>query len=525
MSAQNQQSGESSSANVTAGGTAVIAATGSGDVQVSSTVRSQLQKDSPLQLLNGVPLEEGAIKDPAALAAKILKEQTEKREATPVSSPIKVTQPTSSSKENHAANLLTSLNKNTAEPVAVTDKAVPQSEDVKLIPGDKEGLKELDRALSGEEAPPVEVAPPETDVPDPLADIPEELPETEEATDGKPTAAQNFTKLRTRTKAVVAELEAKKTELQTVKETLQKYQTGEAIPEILQQKEEEIARLSSVKELVDLKTSPEAHRKFVAPLNDLGAQLDNYATTYEIPPSVLQTSLEIENPAELSRFLSDHFDPAAALEVKQIVTKMQGIRKEFNEAQKKPGQALQALQEEHRALAEVKENQRREGISNTARGAWAEAVATIQEEGDALELVWHPDNSDHNQKIVQPIRAAAAKGFGKIMKELAEQGLKELNPQFAKDLARTVLLAYASGVAIESRNATVAYAESVQKNAADVHRLLRPPVGGYGNGSGTVEPKKDVNKPAPTPAKEGAKLLGDLGLIPKQSIAQFQILL
>ena len=515
MNSQNQPAMDSGSANVTAGGTAVISSTGTGDVQVSSTVRNQLQKDSPLQLLNGIPMEEGAIKDPAALAEKILREQTEKREATPKSPPIQVTQKQSSSKENHAANLLTSLNKNTPEPAQAANNVPPKLEDIKLIPGDKEGLKELDRALSGEETPPAEAAPIDSPLEDPLADIPEDLPETEIAEDGKPTAAQNFTKLRTRTKAISAELQNTKTELQKATEIIQKYQTGEAIPEVIQQKDEEIARLAEVKALVDLKVSPEAQRKFVAPLNDLGAQLDNYATTYEVPPEVLHTSLEITNPAELSRFLSDHFDPAAALEVKQIVTKMQGIRKEFEVAQKKPVQALQALQEEHKAMATVQENVRRESISNTARSAWAEGVSSIQEEGEALELVWHAENSEHNQKIVQPIRAAAAAGFGKIIKELAEQGLKELNPQFAKDLARTVLLAYASGTAIEARNATIAYAESIQKNAADTHRLLRPPVGGYGNGSGTVEPKKDANKPAATPAKEGTKLLNDLGLIPK----------
>jgi hypothetical protein len=139
---------------------------------------------------------------------------------------------------------------------------------------------------------------------------------------------------------------------------------------------------------------------------------------------------------------------------------------------------MRALQDEHKALTEVQENQRLKSIDTNARDAWVKVLNEVQEKGEAQELVWNPNNSSHNAKVVQPLRAAAAKEFGTLVTRLAKNGLKTLDADDAYALARSCLY------------------------------------GGGSNGTGTLgERESSTPRAAETPAKEGANLLKDLNLL------------
>lgn len=478
---------------------------------VNSVVQSQLHKDSPLQLLNGIPLQ-GTIADPAALANQLLAKQFQQSKAQekpaeqPAPTVVQVDQKPGTplaKAGTEAQNLLKSI-----EPAPVQLQAIPVVPSILQTPQtpiDGDALRELDKALAGVAPTVTAPATPAVQHPDPLADIPEELPQE---VDGKSTAAENFKKLRTRTKALNTTLQERELKLTELETELNKFKSGEAMPDVIKEKEDKIQELSKYRELVDLKTSPEYHKTYIAPLNDLGAQLDTYSTEYEVPPDVLHTALQLTKPAELSRFLSNHFDPAAALEVKQIVNKMQTLHTEAQDAQNKPAQALQVLQAEHKQLADIQETQRTSQIADTSRNAWVRQVNRIKDEGEATELIWQEDNTEHNQNVVQPLQVAAAREYGVLIRNLAEKGLTELEPGFADSLARMILLAHASAVSIKSRQATSDHAQALEENATHLNRLLRPSIGANGYSSGVVEEKQ--NKAPPSPQAAGRQLLQDI---------------
>ena len=67
--------------------------------------------------------------------------------------------------------------------------------------------------------------------------------------------AEHFKKLRTSHREVKKTLAEKIREAEELKDKVTKYETGEIVPDLIRQKDEEIARLSSYEKLVNLKGS------------------------------------------------------------------------------------------------------------------------------------------------------------------------------------------------------------------------------------------------------------------------------
>jgi len=349
------------------------------------------------------------------------------------------------------------------------------------LSGDPESI--LDRELSGESA--------STDS-EPQAETIEDAEDDDLGVENKP-IAENFKKLRELNKTTRKELKNKEQEIDSLKQNISKYESGEAVPEILQNMQEQLIELEGYREIVNLKASPMYRKKYVDVLNENGNKLKEFAKAYEVPEEILASSLDIKEDPKLSRFLSDHFDPTAALEVKQIVKTMQRTRTEALEAEKNAGSKLTELQVENQVMMEQEDANRRERIGSNSKAAYSRALKAIKDEGIAKELILQPGNSEFNSRFVIPIQQAAAKNYGRMVKDLVDNGLKELPDHIAQVLAETVLRATASDLAIESRDATEREWVAFEKDISTVQRLLRPSIGGNSHGN-SIRPSLNEGK-------------------------------
>lgn len=309
------------------------------------------------------------------------------------------------------------------------------------------------------------------------------------------TTAENFKKLRTKAKEVTKKAKELESENSTLKSKLTEYETGTVVPEVLQAKETEIQRLSYYEKLVNFKGSKEYQEKFVKPVTELQTRLGEIAKDYEVPEETIQEALTISNRAELNRFLTDHFDEVGALEVKDLVGKIKSIQTEAFEAEKAPSDTLARMQSESATIYEQQRSQRVGTVVNTARGAWVETLQSIQAEANIPELTTLSNNTEHNEKVVKPIRVAAATEYGKIVKMLAESGLEQLPNDLAKALAKSVLLAHASATAIASRGHTAKELQTIATNIKRETSYERPAIGGGVPNGASAQPSAKPNTP------------------------------
>lgn len=316
-------------------------------------------------------------------------------------------------------------------------------------------------------------------------------------------AAENFKKLRTKLKETVKTVKELEAEKSKVAKELEEYKSGTVFPEILVEKENEIARLSHYEKLHSLKTSKEYQEKFVKPLEIVNSRLGALAADYEIPEDVIKQAVNIENKADLNRFLSQHFDDVGALEVKQLINEAKGITQAAKAAEAEPSKALDSLKEEHRRVIEFKTAERKAKIAEKSKDSWVDSLLKIKDEGKIIELIMKETDTDHNEKYVKPILTKAATEYGRLIRELAENGLEHLPDDLGLALARMVQLAHATAVAISTRNAALQQAEELQKNVQRVSSLVRPPIGSTGGGASDSIP---VRTPA-SPTEAGQMLL------------------
>lgn len=290
-------------------------------------------------------------------------------------------------------------------------------------------------------------------------------------------AAENFKKLRIKAKETLKTLAQVQEEKARIEAELNKYKTGEVVPEILQEKENRIAQLSHYEKLHNLKMSPDYQEAFVKPLNKLQTRLSEFAKDYNIPPEQLNKALNITNQADLNRFLSDHFDEIGGLEVKQLLNEVKTIQTKAHDAEKEPAKALAELQEEHTRISQIRNAERKNGIAAKSKEGWVKSLFKIREEGKAQELIMKDTDPEFNDKVVKPIMTAAATEYGKIITLLAENGLENLSEELSFALARMVQLAHASAISIDSREAAIKHAKTLEQNTARTNGFIRPGIG------------------------------------------------
>ena len=309
----------------------------------------------------------------------------------------------------------------------------------------------------------------------PVIEAPEDGEDPEE-TKGL-TLADNLKRLRASNKETVKKLK----EVEEVKVKLEKdledYKKGNTIPEKIQEYEDKITELSYWQKLHNFKASDEYQEKYQTPLTEARNKLNEIAADYKIPQEVMDEALNYSTGSELNNFLSEHFDAVGALEVKELIKGMKGTQALALEAEKQPLEALTRLQEENQAAKQVQDQQRKQVIATRSKGAWTSALTKIQAGGKVPELVYSSSDSEHNDNVVKPILTAASVEYGKMVRMLAEAGLKDLSPELAEALANSVLWGHASAVSVTQREEAVRYAEDLHSTLNRTAKFDRPAIG------------------------------------------------
>lgn len=322
--------------------------------------------------------------------------------------------------------------------------------------------------------------------------------------------AEHFEKLRGVYKETKKSLKTVQEENRALAEKVSNYESGEVVPEVLRQKDEEIVRLSRFEKLVNLKGSKEYREKYINPLNEKTTKLKEMFAEYGVPAEhldhVVSKALTTTNRVDLNRFLQEHLgnDELGAIEAKELVVQAKAIQAKAIEAEKEPSQALEQLQSESAAVNQVRETERRQKITTTAQNSWLESLQDVRSEGKLTELIHKDNDPEFNKFYPDRILPQAAKEYGKIVTEMAKSGASELTPALGKALAKMVLLAHASSIAVETRNRAIEHADTLTTNLTRTHTMMRPPIGGgvpRGPGGGPAPTK------VPTPEEEARSIL------------------
>ena len=342
---------------------------------------------------------------------------------------------------------------------------------------------------------------------------PAETPTSEEAApaesseDVKPTKEENFRIVRSKLKETTEQVKAKEQEVETLKQKIQKYESGEEVAEPIKEKLTELEELERYRQIHSFKSSKLYQEAIVQPMSVLKKRLGEMAADYEIPEEVMSGMVNAERESELNRFLSNHFDELGALEAKQLIVEMRKLSQKEADLQKTPDVAIQQLEESNRKLQDYKKQQAAGEVASASKAGWIDALLEVRAEGKAKELIPDEQDPDHSQKIVEPVLKSAATQYGKLVKMLAENGLEKLPKDLAKVLAKMVQLSAASAISIDSRNSAVEHARTIEENTNRTTRYLRPPVGGSMPSGAAPAPQK----PLMTPESAAAGILNKMG--------------
>jgi hypothetical protein len=297
-----------------------------------------------------------------------------------------------------------------------------------------------------------------------------------------PPLEKNYKILRTKYKETTKTLREQAAEATALKTKLQKYDQGEEAPDYVTELKKRITELEPLEQLHKLKTSDAYKTKIIEPLNEKLTSLKALAKDYEIDESVIEEASNITNTRELNQFLLQHFDEVGALEAKQTITAVQKIRSDAIKAEDQPKEALSRMEQEHAAIIQGRESQRRHSIAETGKFSWGKAIQKVIKDGRVAELIPRENDPEFNERYPHAIQEKAAKDYGRIVRELADGGLTHLSPELGEALATASLLSIASAVSVERANAAERYANEVEQNATRRNSYSRPNLGGGGSG-------------------------------------------
>lgn len=272
---------------------------------------------------------------------------------------------------------------------------------------------------------------------------------------------------------------------------IEKFRTGEKIPDVLKEKDQRIEELSHYEKLHGLKLSPEYQQKYVEPYNDTMARAAQLAKDYGVDESVVQDALHIENKRELNSFLRTHFDEVGTLEVRTLVDSARNLSQQAAAAEQKPQDSMVQLRSEFQAQQQEREQQRVTTIQQNAQGGWRESVKELAGSGEYPELTLTGE-AEHD-KIVTEVRTAAASEFGKMITLLGQSGVKDIPPDAAKILAKRFLMSQASAIMAKSRAHHYSRSEELLNQSRSRAKMIRPQIGGVADASPAA--------PMPQPAR------------------------
>lgn len=330
------------------------------------------------------------------------------------------------------------------------------------------------------ELPQFDEAPPVVEEP-PVQEEPAVIPDVEDPDDAElpvTPAAENFKKLRTiakEAKKAKRELEAQVAERE---QELQKYKTGEVVPDVITAKDQRIAELEQYEKIVNIKLSPEYQREYVEPSLRLAEQLDRHAQSYGLEPAYLRQAVEIENQKELNQFLTRHFDDLGALEAKKIITELQDIGSRALQAEQEPAQVMEQLKVKYQQQQIEKEKQISANFEMTAKSAWQKALDKTIKENVYKELIPDPNDVKHTEQVVKPLQTKASQQFGALVTQLRKNGLTQLPEELAVGLARMTQLAVASAIAFDAKNKAEQQFNKVVSTSRVVSPYIRPSMAG-----------------------------------------------
>lgn len=322
-----------------------------------------------------------------------------------------------------------------------------------------------------EEVPPAAEAQPNTDPDD--AELGEESPEVLQK--------EHYQNLRAKAKEArikTRELEAQLAERDS---KLQKYETGEIVPDLLREQNDKIERLSKYEKLINVKTSEEYIEGIAQPLNEKIAKLKETFKGYNIPDEQLDVALnhflEDRSEAEQNATLLENFDALGAQKVSGLLQEIKGLKAKEQEIDNEPS-LFEKLQQEAQARKATEDLKRTTKIKETAQSAWVDTLTEIRNEGKVRELIRSETDSAFNEKFVDPILQESAIQYGKIITELAKQGVKEITKDLAKQLTTMTLKSVTHALAFEARDVALTHLETIEKVADRANMLLRPNIGG-----------------------------------------------
>lgn len=294
---------------------------------------------------------------------------------------------------------------------------------------------------------------------------------------------KNLLKKHKETKKTYTETLRAKEEYET---KVKEYEAGAMVPEVLQQKDHEIQRLSAYEKLFNFKGSKAYKEQIVAPLTSTREEIKKYFTDYGIPENVIEKAESFTSRADRNRFLSDHFDIVGAGEVAQLLDKAQNLKSKAVEIEQEPSRFMGEMEAEQARISEAKEVQRKEMIGAKAKDAWTKAVMKIRADGKFKELIPKINDDEYNKKYVFPLMTQAASEYGKIVTKLAEKGITELDDDTATYFAMMSLYAHSSVVAAETRDAAIKHAEAADAGTKIGNGYFRPVIGGGQPSLGTT---------------------------------------
>lgn len=279
-------------------------------------------------------------------------------------------------------------------------------------------------------------------------------------------------------KQTKAELEAKLLEKDT---ELEGYKTGKVLPDALSHLEQRVAQLEPYEKIVNMKLSPSYQKTFVEPLNKAKERIQAIGTDYGLPAEVMDQALKMDSEANLNRWLSDHFDPVGALDVKNAVKEFHTVNNAMHAADAEPEEAFKMLQTTFQERQAVERVKRVEKFNSTAKTAWQKSLLKTKEEGIATDLIYHPTDEEFNTKVVTPQLNHAAEQFGRFVTRLAQLGVEDVPEEFLETMSRTFLLATSSSRNAVKVNQIEDGYNNISENVVRRSRYIRPQHGSSGS--------------------------------------------
>lgn len=306
---------------------------------------------------------------------------------------------------------------------------------------------------------------------------------------------ENFKKLRTKLGETTSALKEKDKEIESLQSKVKRYENGEEFPDVIKKLQDENSKLSRYEKIVALKTSPEYEDKFIKPIGEIKTRLSTIAKDYGIPETAIERAINITNKRELNTFLSEHFDDVGALEVKQLISNVQDIQTQAKAAEAEPSKVLEDLRIEHEGLKKQEQEKNINSIVTSSKDAWIDSLLRIRTEGKVRELIPKEGDEEYNKTYVEPILRTAGTEYGKLVRLLAENGLRSLPKDLGHAIARMVHLAFASSMSIEARERAEAEAEDLRKNSERTTRYGRPLGAVVQGGTGEAPPAPKAKNP------------------------------